>query len=116
MLRISDYGYPVTYENCVEVESKQLLKAAPQARRVVQHALAQEAQMPGRIPDNRVTDDQGFSLRPKECHFAGTLSADAYHFDHSDPFTSVKFTVQHQALRFRIRCVLRMNVGTGGGA
>ena len=88
----------VAYEDCIEVEREQLRDAAAQARRVVHHALAQQAQVPRRISYDRVADDQGFSLGPKECDLARTLSTDAYHLERADHFAVVKFTVEHGAL------------------
>src|ERR1700693_3490174 len=116
LLRVTDDRYAVTYKDCVEVEREQLLDAAPQARRVVHHALAEQAQMPGRIPYNRVAYDQGFSLGPKECHLARTLSADAYYLQRPNRFAVVKLTVEHGALPFRVGGVVRMKVGTSAGA
>jgi hypothetical protein len=116
MLRIPDYRYPITYEDCVELESEQLLNAAPQARRVVHYALAQEVQAPGRITYDRVADNQGFPLGPKECNLAGTLSADAYHFERAYLFTMAKFAVKYRSLPFRICGVLGMHIGTSPGA
>src|SRR5271168_4309211 len=116
LLRIPEYRHSVTDEDCVEVESDQLRDAAPQSRRIVHNPFAQQAEMPGRIPDNRVAHDQSFSLRPKKCNLAGTLSSDAYCFESAYPFTLMKFTVNYCALRFRVRGVLGMHVRTGPGA
>jgi len=44
------------------------------------------------------------------------FSTHAYHFERAYPFTVVKFTVKYGALRFRVRGVFGMYVGTGPGA
>jgi len=68
-----------------------------------------------RISNDCVSHYQAFSLRPEERHFAGTFSADTDHFECSDFFAGVKFTVEDRALRFRIRGVVGMNVRTRAG-
>jgi len=110
--RVTDYRHPVTDEDCVEIEREKMPNAMPQTRRIVQHALAQEAEAPGRFPNDRVAHYQSSSLGPQECHLAGTLTADAYHLEPAYLFAGVKFTVKHGALGFRVSGVFAMHVGT----